>query len=284
MPELPEVEALRSFLAERCTGRAIVGAELATFSALKTFDPPLEALAGTFIEQVQRRGKYLALGGPGLWLVFYLARAGWVQWRDQMPEQVARPGKGPLAFRLRLSDGSGFDLTEAGTQKHLALYLVADPEQIPRVASLGPDPLAAGFTTEVLGQILQQAGRAQIKGVLKDQSIIAGIGNAYSDEICWAARLSPFAPANGVDVEVLHRAITTTLTDAVAQASGRPARELKDAKRAHLVVHGQQGNPCPVCGSTIASVDFADSSLQYCPGCQTGGKLLADRRMSRLLK
>ncbi|WP_312181028.1 zinc finger domain-containing protein, partial [Arthrobacter sp.] len=129
--------------------------------------------------------------------------------------------------------------------------------------------------------------RAQIKGLLRDQSVIAGIGNAYSDEILHAAHLSPFANAAKLkpeEVQRLFEAMRAVLESAIENASGRPAAELKDSKRRALRVHARTGEPCPVCGDTVREVSFADSSLQYCPTCQTGGKLLADRRMSRLLK
>lgn len=287
MPELPEVEALRGFLAGACVGKFVARAELASFASLKTYDPPLSALGGLEVEDVQRRGKFIGICIGGLWLVFHLARAGWLTWKDELPAAPVRPGKGPLAFRLVFDDDSGFTLTEAGTQKRLAVYLVNALDDVPGVATLGPDPLADSFTPAVLDQILDAAGRAQLKGVLRDQRIIAGIGNAYSDEILHAARLSPFKPCNGLDEREraeLYAAIRTELTEAIARASGLQAKELKDAKRAGLRVHGRTGEPCPVCGTTIAEVSFADSSLQYCPGCQTGGKPLADRRMSRLLR
>ncbi len=155
------------------------------------------------------------------------------------------------------------------------------------IASLGPDPLAGGFARPDLDAILDAAGRAQIKGVLRDQRVIAGIGNAYSDEILHAARIGPFTPASSLDDErrgQLFAAITGVLDEALAATEGLPPAKLKDDKRAAMRVHGRTGQACAVCGSTIAEVSFADSSLQYCPGCQTGGKLLADRRMSKLLR
>ena len=287
MPELPEVEALRGFLTEACVGRTVARTELVAFACLKTFQVPLSALHGLEVDGVERRGKFVCLSIGGLWLVFHLARAGWLTWRDVVPDKPARPGRGPLAARVVFADDSGFELTEAGTQKRLALYVVADPAEVPGIAVLGPDPLAAEFTPEVLAGILQHAGRAQLKGVLRDQRIVAGIGNAYSDEILHAARLSPFKPANGLDEaerQTLHAAIRGELAEAVARSAGLAARELKGDKKLNLRVHGRTGQPCGVCGTTIAEVSFADSSLQYCPGCQTGGKLLADRRLSRLLK
>jgi DNA-formamidopyrimidine glycosylase len=296
MPELPEVEALAGFLREHASGHVIARAEAASFAVLKTFDPPLSALAGRTITDVGRHGKFLDLScaadgaaasaGDDLHLVIHLARAGWLRWREDIPDKPARPGKSPLAFRLVLSDGAGFDLTEAGTQKRLAVYLVRDPADVPGVATLGPEPLADDFTVDALAAIL--AGRrTQIKGVLRDQHIIAGIGNAYSDEVLNVAKMSPFKLASSFtpeEVEALHTAIVSTLTEAVKRSAGLAAADLKGEKKTGLRVHGKAGQPCPACGDTIREVSFADSALQYCPTCQTGGKPLADRRLSRLLK
>jgi formamidopyrimidine-DNA glycosylase len=314
VPELPEVQALVADLRERAVGRVIDRADAAEVSVLKTYDPPLSALAGLAVTGAQRHGKFLDLtaGSPdgegagmrpaasgsgaagrspaaldgSLHLVVHLARAGWLRWRDNLPGQPPRPGKGPLAFRLRFADGAGFDLTEAGTRKRLAVYLVTDPALVPGIASLGPDPLDPAFTPAVLAGIL--AGRrTQIKGVLRDQSVIAGIGNAYSDEVLHAARMSPFrlaATLSPDEVTELHKVIVGTLSEAVSRSAGLAAGDLKAEKKSGLRVHAKAGQPCPVCGDTIREVSFADSALQYCPTCQTGGKPLADRRMSRLLK
>ncbi len=286
MPELPEVEALAIFLRERASGHAIARADAASFAVLKTFDPPLSALAGQEITGVGRHGKFLDLTCGDLHLVFHLARAGWLRWREDMPKTPVKPGKSPLAFRLVLDDGAGFDLTEQGTQKRLAVYLVRNPVDVPGVATLGPEPLADDFTTDALAAILG-GRRTQIKGVLRYQHIIAGIGNAYSDEVLHAAKMSPFKLASSFtpdEVATLHQAIVDTLRDAVKRSAGLAAADLKGEKKTGLRVHGKTGQPCPVCGDTIREVSFADSSLQYCPTCQTGGKPLADRRMSRLLK
>lgn len=287
MPELPEVEALRGFLAEKLADRVITRFELASFAALKTYDPSPQALIGMEITGVARHGKFLDIDVEGVHLVMHLARAGWLRWRDELPTAPARPGKGALALRVGFDDDSGFELTEAGTQRKLAVYLVTDPQQVPGIATLGPDPMDDAFDQAALDAIMSAAGRAQLKGVLRDQRTIAGIGNAYSDEILHVARMSPFTPASSLDQagrKTLLDAIKQTLADAVLRAEGLAAKDLKDDKRSNLRVHGRTGYPCPVCGSTIAEVSFADSSLQYCPGCQTGGKVLADRRMSRLLK
>ncbi len=288
MPELPEVEALALDLTTRLADRAIVRVDVAAFSALKTFDPPLSALEGTLVEDVTRHGKFLDITASGLHLVLHLARAGWVRWREEVPSLPARPNtKSPLSARVVLDDGSGLDITEAGTKKSLALYVVRDPADVAGIARLGPDPLSEAFTPDALRQILSDAGRAQIKGVLRQQSIVAGIGNAYSDEILHAARMSPFKPASSLDdddLATLFAAIRDTLGDAVARSRGLHAADLKAEKKSNLAVHGRTGEACPVCGDIVREVSFADSSLQYCPTCQTGGKPLADRRLSRLLK
>jgi DNA-formamidopyrimidine glycosylase len=295
VPELPEVESLAVFLRERVAGHVIDRADSAAISVLKTYQPDLTALGGRVIGDIQRHGKFLDLtADPGdgqpprapLHLVIHLARAGWLRWRENLPAQPPRPGKGPLGFRLRFTDGTGFDLTEAGSKKRLAVYLVTDPSQVPGVAALGPDPLADTFTVEALAGML--AGRrTQIKGVLRDQKIIAGIGNAYSDEVLHAARMSPFRLAASLteeEVKDLHAAILSTLQEAVDRSAGLAAGDLKAEKKSGLRVHGRTGQPCPVCGDTVREVSFADSALQYCATCQTGGKPLADRRMSRLLR
>jgi formamidopyrimidine-DNA glycosylase len=288
VPELPEVEGLALDLAGRLDGRAIARVDIAAFSALKTFDPPLSALQGSFVDGVTRHGKFIDISAGGLHLVMHLARAGWVRWREEVPALPPKPSnKSPMAARVHLDDGSGLDITEAGTKKSLALYVVRDPADIPGIASLGPDPLDDAFTIDVLGGILQAAGRAQVKGVLRHQGTIAGIGNAYSDELLHAARMSPFKPASSItgdDLQTLYDAIRTILGDAVARSRGLHAADLKSEKKSNLAVHGRTGLPCPVCGDTVREVSFADSSLQYCPTCQTGGKPLADRRLSRLLK
>lgn len=287
MPEMPEVEALRAFLEQHLIGRVIARTELVAFSALKTYALPLSALHGAEVERVVRRGKFIGIEAGGTWLAFHLARAGWLVWKDAMPATPARPGRGPLAFRLVLDDDSGFDLTEAGTQRKLALHVTASLDEIAMVATLGPDPLADDFDRAALDAILDRAGRAQLKGVLRDQRVLAGIGNAYSDEILHAAKLSPFKPSSGLSEEERERLFTAMkgeLQGAIERSVGLAAKDLKGEKKIGLRVHGRAGQPCAVCGTTIAEVSFADSSLQYCPGCQTEGKVLADRRMSKLLK
>jgi formamidopyrimidine-DNA glycosylase len=285
MPELPEVEALAAFLRERAVGHAIQRIEVSAIGALKTYDPPVTAAAGRTITGASRHGKFLDVHiDSDLHLVAHLARAGWLHYRDALSPTPLKPGKGPIALRVRLDDGSGFDLTEAGTKKSLAAYLVTDPRQVPGVARLGPDALAADlatFSARLRGR------NGQVKGVLTSQEVLAGIGNAYSDEILHAAKLSPFALTQRLTDEQLaglHAATGRVLTDAVTRSVGQKAATLKSEKRSGLAVHARTGLPCPVCGDTVREVSFADSSLQYCPGCQTGGKPLADRRLSRLVR
>jgi formamidopyrimidine-DNA glycosylase len=290
VPELPEVEALAAFLRERAVGRAVVRADVAAFSAVKTFDPPLSALNGALVTDVTRHGKFLDLDVDGLHLITHLSRGGWLQWRDSLPPAPPKLGRGPLAFRLHLApefpDGpvSGFDLTEAGTQKRLAVYLVRDPLEVPGIARLGPDALTV--TAAQLGELLS-GQRAQLKRALTDQTVLAGIGNAYSDEILHTARLSPFkiaAKLTNAEVAALHAAMQAELNDAVTRSVGQKAATLKGEKRSGMQVHGRAGLPCPVCADTVREVSFADRSFQYCPTCQTEGRELADRRLSKLLK
>ncbi|MEU1245743.1 Fpg/Nei family DNA glycosylase [Micromonospora arida] len=286
MPELPEVEALAGYLRQRAVGRRVDRLEIAAISALKTYEPAPTEVAGRAVVDAGRHGKFLDVLFEGdLHLVVHLARAGWLHYREAFPSTTPlRPGKGPIAVRVRLDDGSGFDLTEAGTQKKLAAYLVTDLAAVPGVAKLGPDALAADLPT--FAERLRSR-RGQVKGVLTDQSVLSGVGNAYSDEILHAAKLSPFAITDRLtdaQIATLHAATRQVLGDAVERSLGQRAAELKGEKRSGLKVHARTGLPCPVCGDTVREVSFADSSLQYCPTCQTGGKPLADRRLSRLVR
>lgn len=286
MPELPEVAALVEFLDSRAAGMRLVRVDVASVQVLSTYEPPSQDLHGRRLHNVRRHGKFIDLNFEGLHLMTHLARAGWLRWSDGLSPAPLRPGKGPIALRAAFEDGSGFDLTEAGTKKSLSVYVVSDPQQVPRVASLGIDPLSPEFTVEALTALF--AGRrTQLKGVLRDQRLIAGIGNAYSDEILHAAKISPFKLADSLTAQEaarLHQAATTVLTTAVQRSRGLAAKQIKSHKQQQLRVHGRAGQECGECGDVIREVVFADSALQYCPDCQTAGKLLADRRMSRLLK
>ncbi|MQY19162.1 Fpg/Nei family DNA glycosylase [Nocardia macrotermitis] len=288
MPELPEIVALERFLVEHAVGAVVGRVDVAALSVLKTFDPPVTALSGRDVTGAGHWGKHLGLACDGLWLITHLSRAGWLRWIDEPGRTPPKPGKGPLALRVHLFTSEGatpaFDLTEAGTKKRLAVWVVEDPQTVPGIARLGPDALEV--TSAQFAELLH--GTAQrLKTVLADQVVIAGIGNAYSDEILHAAKLSPFATANRLtpeEVERLYAAMREILTDAIDRSVGQEAAKLKGEKRSGLRVHARTGLPCPVCGDTVREVAYADKSFQYCPTCQTGGKILADRRMSRLLK
>ncbi|MFT4307457.1 MAG: DNA-formamidopyrimidine glycosylase family protein, partial [Microbacterium sp.] len=223
MPEMPEVQGLADFLDRRVTGLRLTRAQPAAVSALRTVDPPIEALVGARARGVARHGKFLDVAtttdaDEPLHLVFHLAKAGWLRWCDTAPTAAAKPGRGPTALRVAFDDGSGFDLTEAGTRKALAVYVVRAPADVPGIARLGPDPLDPAFTRDTLAGLL--AGRrTHVKGTLRDQSVIAGVGNAYSDEILHGARMSPYATAASLDdgeIDTLFAAIRDTLADAVA--------------------------------------------------------------------
>ncbi len=286
MPELPEVEALAHHLRRCAVGHAVARVDVASLSVLKTVTPSPFELVGRPVTGAGRHGKFLDLDCDGLHLVTHLARAGWLRWHDTASVVPPKPGRGPLALRLHLdtAGAAGFDLTEAGTQKRLAVYVVRDPAEVAGIARLGPDALS--LTRDELATLL--AGRTErIKTVLTDQSVLAGVGNAYSDEILHVARISPYATAARLDAEALdalHSALVGVLTDAVQRCVGLDAARLKGEKRSGLRVHARTGLPCPVCADTVREVSFASKSFQYCPTCQTGGKPLADRRLSRLVR
>lgn len=287
MPELPEIEALADHLRRQAVGLTIGRIDVSAFSVLKTFDPAIAVLHGQTVTDANRWGKYLGVQSGDLHLITHLSRAGWLRWSDKLAAAPLKPGKGPIGLRVHLGtpgEAPGFDLTEAGTQKRLAVWLVDDPTKVPGIAALGPDALSLG-PEELAGVLAGNTGR--IKSVITDQKVIAGIGNAYSDEILHVAKISPFATAGKLteaQLAALHDAMISVLTDAVSRSVGQGAATLKGEKRSGLRVHARTGLPCPVCGDTVREVSFADKSFQYCPTCQTGGKILADRRMSRLLK
>ncbi len=288
MPELPEVEALAEFLRKHAVGAVVGRVDVAALSVLKTFDPPITALQGRDVTGAARFGKHLALDCDGVWLVTHLSRGGWLRWTDNPSAAPPKPGKGPLALRLHFFTPEGatpaFDLTEAGTKKRLAVWVVHDPQEVEGIARLGPDALEV---TEPEFAALLETSSARIKNALVDQSLLAGVGNAYSDEILHTAKISPFATAKTLpedSVHILYDTMRTVLTDAVERSLGQDAARLKGEKRSGMRVHARTGLPCPVCGDTVREVSFAEKSFQYCATCQTGGKVLADRRMSRLLK
>ncbi|MGU3432143.1 Fpg/Nei family DNA glycosylase [Actinomycetes bacterium M1A6_2h] len=288
MPELPEVEALAGFLRQHALGAVIGRIDVAALSVLKTFEPPITEMQGKDITDAARFGKHLAVQAGGLWMITHLSRGGWLRWTDNPSAAPPKPGKGPLALRVHLFTPEGltpaFDLTEAGTKKRLAVWVVRDPHEVPGIARLGPDALAV---TELDFAEILRSTTARVKNSIVDQSLLAGVGNAYSDEILHLAKLSPFASSKSLSDEQIHtlyEAMRTMLQDAVDRSAGQDAARLKGEKRSGMRVHARTGLPCPVCGDTVREVSFVDRSFQYCPTCQTGGKILADRRLSRLVK
>jgi formamidopyrimidine-DNA glycosylase len=293
MPEMPEVQGLVDFLRLKllppdAPPAVVDDVEVLSFSVLKTANVPLDLLGAGPVSDVARRGKFIDITAGGAHLVMHLAKAGWLRWSDGLKPGRLRQGKGPIALRVRFAadaaEKPGFDLTEAGTKKSLAAYVVKDPLEVPGLARLGPDAL--DVDRDAFARLVASHS-GQIKGLLRDQSTLAGIGNAYSDEILHAARISPFATAKSLDrgtVQVLYDSIHGILGTALEEARGKPPKDLKDVKRSHMRVHARTGLPCPVCGDTVREVSFADTALQYCATCQTKGKILADRRTSKFLK
>ena len=292
MPELPEVQVLAEILDRRLRGRRVAAFTVPSIAALKTYDPPAAALAGREIIGVRRHGKFLDIeaadtagGGAPLHLIAHLSRAGWVRWRQRAAD-ARLVQRGPLAARLRFEDGAALDITEMGTEKRVALHVVRDPAEVAGVGRLGVDALDERLDLERLRGLLR-ARPGTLKAALSDQGVIAGVGNAYSDEILHAAHLSPFARDDHLDDDALARllaALRETLGSALEQARGLDIDGLKEGKRSGMRVHGRAGEPCPVCGETVREVSLASRSFQYCPGCQTGGRVYADRRLSRLLR
>lgn len=288
MPELPEITALGVFLTEHASAEPIGSVQVAALGLLATVAPPVSALVGGQVVEVGRHGKFLDINvdtatGDRLHLILHLARAGWLRWADNMSSTIIKLG-GPIALRVRLASGSGFDVTEAGTKKSVTAWVVADPQQVPGIARLGPDALDISFD-----QFTERATKsgAQLKSFLRDQGELAGVGNAYSDEILHTAKISPYQAGKRLSPEAMHilyDSMGSVLRAAIDRSVGQEAARLKGEKRTGLRVHARFGQKCPVCGDTIAQVEFADRTFQYCPTCQTGGRKLADRAMSRLLK
>ncbi len=274
VPELPEVQALATALRGHLAGGTIERCELASFSALKTFDPPLDALEGRDVTRRRSPGQVRGHRGRRTSSSSSTSpEAAGSHWYEAVPAGRARPGRGPLALRVRLDGGAGFDITEMGTEKRLALWVVRALEDVPPLAALGIDPLSPSFTPEAFAGLLAEAGGATIKGVLTTQSVIAGVGNAYSDEALFVAKLSPYRRADRLGTEEVRRlydALVTVLSEAVEQLTGLGIGELKADKKRAMRVHGRTGETCPECGDTIRQVSFATKSLQYCPQCQTG--------------
>jgi formamidopyrimidine-DNA glycosylase len=278
MPEAPEVSELADFLTTHTAGREIRGFEIAIGKIVKTGDPAPSALVGCRVAGVARIAKMIDISvvdpaGTQWHVVVHFGHDGWVVWHDSVPDGMQRTGEATLMARVRLDDGSGFDLTDAGQWKSLTVHIVPRALDVPAIAKLGPDPLDPAFGLPEFAAIL--AGRKkQIKALLQDQGALAGIGNAYSDEILHTARISPVVHAatlSGDEVARLFEAMVTTLREATEARRGIAPENLKAAKHAALRVHRRSGQTCPVCGDVIRELTFSGAAAQYCPTCQTGG-------------
>ena len=275
MPELPEMEAWRRSLDARLAGAAIEKAGPAHIATLKTFDPPLAALEGRTIGRVDRRAKRLLIRTEDgeLVLLVHLMSAGRIRVIEPGAKSPAKP-----AFRLLLTDGGQLVLTEAGARKRAGVWLLTPEAAEEELEHLGPE--ANELDVEGLATVLRSDSR-RLHALLRDQRAIAGIGRAWANEILHAAKLSPYALSTELDAEEtqrLHDAIHSEL------ARGLALREKGAPDKKTYRVHDHLGEPCHVCGEPLARVDFEEHTIHYCPRCQTGGRILKDRRLSRLLR
>ncbi len=285
MPESPEVSELASYLTRHAVGHTITRVDIVVGKALKTRHPSPLDLVGGRIAGVRRHGKMIDIEvadtgrvDAALHVVVHFGHDGWVQWHERVPGGLARAGAATLMARVRLDDGSGFDLTDSGQWKGLTIHVVGSAVEVPAIAKLGPDPLDPDFDRDAFSTIV--GGRKkQIKALLQDQTVFAGIGNAYSDEILHAARISPIV--HGASLTVDERARLAEQTVIVLAAATRARRgvqpdDLRDTKRAGLRVHRRPGQACPVCGDEIREFTFSGAAAQYCPTCQNAGVLLGE--------
>jgi formamidopyrimidine-DNA glycosylase len=282
MPELPELDVLAENLAARLGGARVASVRVVSVAALKTFDPPIDALVGRAVTGAGRRAKYVWLELGELLLVMHLSLGG------RLVLGAKPASRKVAALTVELDDGRVLSITEGGTQRRAAVWLVDDVEKVPGLAGLGPEPLDPGFTVERLAAILAEGGHT-LKRMLTDQRAMAGVGNAWSDDVLHRAKLSPFARPErlGADeIARLHAALVGVLTEArgsLAEQVGGGG-EIPRAAARRFAVHGRAGAACFVCGDTIRSVWMGERETSYCPTCQTGGRVLADRRRSRFLR
>lgn len=291
MPELPFIQVLVENLAARITGRTVQHVHLASPSVLKTVEPPLSEAQGRSIETVRRTGKLILLDlNNGLSVAFHLMRNGRLQVGPARGsgQRSPRPSK-DVAVIMTLDDRQELRFVEIGPKKHAALYVLPTEGILKRepLAGLGIDPLSDEFTQNRLKEMLA-LDSGQLKHFLTLQRYITGIGNAFSDEILWEAKLSPFVRASKLRPEetaTLYRGIRATLMRGLEEHRRAFADNLPTKEPVQLLrVHRHGGEPCPRCGTKIAEVAYAERETYYCPSCQTAGKVYADRRMSRLLK
>ena len=277
MPELPEVQALAERLSEAVGGSTFAAADVLQFSSLKTVTPRVPEVAGRTLERVGRRGKYLVfeLGGPRM--LVHLSQGGRIDVED--PPKTTKP-RGAVV-RLRFEGHPSVLVKEFGRERKAGWWVLAEGDEGP-LAKLGPEPDSAEFERLVL----EGDDARRVHTILRDQRTVAGIGRGYSDDILHRAKLSPYASLGSLTPEQrrdLLQAVHDVLADALElerKRSGGLPTKIGD----HFTVHGRYGTPCPVCGGDLRRVSYESHEVTYCPTCQTGGKVLADRRLSRLIR
>ena len=282
MPELPELQALAEGLTRVCAGRRVVGARVWMPSTLKTATPPIEALTGATLDRVWRRGKIIGVEVGGLTLVMHLMQGGRL---GLTKAAVKRPGR-TAALAVELDGGEELRLREASTEHRASAHLLRAGQVAthPPLAALGPEPIGLA---PALWKTRLAAPPARLHTALRDGRRVAGIGRAYASDIMWAARLAPFARTDRLseeECERLARAADTVLGQALERARERITTNLPDREERVTAVHKHFGDPCLRCGRRLERVSYEGYELVYCPECQNGGRTLADRRMSRLLR
>lgn len=274
MPESPEVDVLADVLRDTLVGRRIASVDIAEFRALKTRARPLGELVGRTVADVVRHGKHVAVHTDGAVLLVSFGRAGWAVWRGS---EAADAATAPVIVTIGFDGGGELSLTDAGGWLSLGVFVVDAADEVPAVAKLGPDPLVDDWTAADLDRIAI-GRRKRLKALLQEQESIAGIGNAYSDEILYDAALHPLIAAADLDEAQrarLHASVVSVLRFARDDRRGVPIADLKAAKVAAMHVHGRTGDPCAA-GGVVADVPGSKGAAQYCPDRQTGGEVLAD--------
>ena len=283
MPELPDIVVYIEALESRVKGEEVTGVRVASPAVMRTYDPPYDSPKGRKVESLHRVGKRIVFDfGPDLFMVIHLMVAGRLRWEE--------PGK-PIPKRVGLAaidfDSGSLILTEQGTKKRAGIWVVSSWDAVGGLDRGGVEPLEV--TEEQFAEALTAENRT-LKRALTDPRIFSGIGNAYSDEILWEAKLSPVKRTSQLtpdEVSALHTAVKSSLrswTDRMRSEVGDEWPKKVTAFRPDMAVHGKYGEPCPRCGSSVQRIVYSSNETNYCATCQTDGKLLADRSLSRLLK
>jgi formamidopyrimidine-DNA glycosylase len=279
MPELPELEAFVRVHREHLTAHPIEAVPVSHFATVKTIDPPVSSLVGERFVDVSRRAKRLLFtSASGPVLMLHLMSAGRLAVGPGHPKSAV--------FAVRFTDGTELAMSEGGSKRRAAVWLLRPEQLAEELAHVGPEPLDPAFTVDVLRTQLAEHPH-QLHAFLRDQRAVAGIGRAYANEILHGAKLSPYtrgATLSDEEVGRLHEAITGLLGDAATRLEPQSATGLATKAKHGYRVHNRLGEQCPVCGNEIRQVSFDEHTIYYCPTCQTGGRILADRRLSRLLR